>query len=108
MKDEAERRVSPMETWILSELAKVTPPVGQAHPGIQCQVVFAIGAAASGSLRATDTPGIFQMIVEAKDHSGASRMMDRYFAAEAVFMLDVPRALPMIQPVGGRILSPLG
>ena len=65
-------------------------------PCIACQVTWITGAGAPGVVTATDTPGVYQLLVEGVAN-GQRRVFERVFLAEHVMFLDLPQDLPPAQ-----------
>lgn len=89
-------RTTPWGDWLRAKIAAAAaehPDV----PAVACQICFVNGTAVNGVVSETDTPGIFKILVEGMDQNKQHRILDRYFTADAVFFVDVPKELPLIQ-----------
>lgn len=106
-----ERKQTQLEKWLLKKLETVTVE-GGGRPVLACQVTFVSGENVAGALRATDVPGIFEMLVEAQRQNGERVAVDRTFPAETMFSIIIPRDLPPIQKTNdgdrSRIWTPQG
>lgn len=99
-----DRKISMWERWLedrldaaLDDATAIDPTRTGATAMIACQVVWMNGAVASGPVSRAGTPGLYKMLVEGKDQNGRGRVLDRYFSAETVMFIDVPKELPVIE-----------
>lgn len=105
-----ERTVTQIEKWLLKKLETVSVE-GGGRPVLACQVTFLNGEPVAGGLRATDVPGVYEMLVEAQRQSGERVAVDRIFTAETIFAIIIPRDLPPIQATaagGSKLWTPNG
>lgn len=106
----SERTPTQLEKWILAKL-ETLPAEGGGRPVLACQVTLVTGENFNGALRATDVPGIFEMLVEAQRGNGERVAVDRIFPAETLLSVLIPRTLPPIERTanaGSRIITPPG
>lgn len=105
----SERNPTQLEKWLLKKLETVTVE-GGGRPMLACLLIWVTGEQASGALRATDVPGVFEMMVEMQASNGARVVADRIFPAETMLSISIPRELPPIQKTvdGSRIWTPQG
>lgn len=105
-----ERKQTQLEKWLLKKLETVTVE-GGGRPVLACHAVWVNGDIASGALRPTDVPGIFEMLVELQGQNGARSVADRIFPIETLMSIYIPRDLPPIQKTaqgGSGLWTPPG
>lgn len=108
----SERVPTQLEKWLTKKLETVAVE-GGGRPVLACQITFINGEPVSGAVRATDVPGIFEMLVEAQFKTGERIVVDRIFPAETMLSILIPRDLPPIEKTAnaapsGRLWTPQG
>jgi hypothetical protein len=106
----SDRKPTILEQWLLQHLEEVAVPDG-GRPVLACQITWITGDKASGGVRASGIPGIFEMLVEMQRASGERVAVDRIFPAETMLMIELPRDLPPIERTansGSRLWTPGG
>jgi len=106
----SERTPTPLEKWLLQKLASMATD-GGGRPVLACQVAFVTGEDVAGGLRATEVPGVFEMLVEAQRGTGERIAVDRVFHAETMLSILIPRDLPPIERTanaGSKLWTPGG
>jgi hypothetical protein len=81
-----DRKPTPIEQWVLRELAK-------SDGSLRAQVLWVSGQAANGDIRSTGIPGLFAMRIEGQDQSGRRHVLERIFPIETVLLIDLPQAV---------------
>jgi len=106
----SERTPTPLEKWLLQKLASMATD-GGGRPVLACQMTWVNGDQASGAVRASETPGIFEMLVEMQTAAGQRVAADRIFPAETILSIFIPRDLPPIERTanaGSKLWTPGG
>lgn len=96
-----QRVTGAMERWLRTLLAKSDKRSPEGKPMVACQITWMTGTVANGVVTETDEPGIFNMLVEGQDQRGVRHVLDRVFDAAGIFLIDIPRELPVISSAGG-------
>ena len=108
----SDRKTTTLEQWLLQRLAQAGED-GTQRPVLPCQMTWVTGEKASGGVRASETPGVFEMLVEMARSDGSRVAVDRIFPAETMLMIELPRDLPPIERTaagsgGSRLWTPGG
>jgi hypothetical protein len=107
----SERTVTQLEKWLLKKLEGLSVE-GGGRPVLACQVAFVTGENVSGGLRATEVPGVYEMLIEAQRQTGERLAVDRIFPAETMLSILIPRDLPPIERTanagGSKLWTPNG
>jgi hypothetical protein len=108
----SDRKPTTLEQWLLQRLKEVGED-GAQRPVLPCQVTWVTGEKASGGVRASEIPGVFEMLVEMQRATGERVAVDRIFPAETMLLIELPRDLPPIERTasgsgGSRLWTPGG